>query len=71
MRLYLQYAISSGFKDAVVRMPDIFIVVLHYASSLKINIHLDTLTGNNCQFIDITVPTKSLGTDENVQVHWR
>ena len=65
MVLYLQYAVSSWFKDAVVQMPDmdIFVVLLHYASSLKIKIYLDTGIGQNRWHIDITVLTKSLGSD--------
>ena len=80
MVLYLQNAVSYGFKDAVVQMPDtdIFIILLHYASSLKINIHLDTETGKNRQLIDIIVLAKSLGSDHVMalmglynHVHWR
>lgn len=65
MVLYLQYAVSSGFKDVVVRTPDtdIFVILLHYASTLKINIHLDTGTGKNRRLIDITSLAKSLGSD--------
>ena len=36
---------------------------LHFASLLKINIHLDTGTGKNRQLIDITALTKSLSSD--------
>uniref|UniRef100_UPI00358F49B5 uncharacterized protein n=1 Tax=Myxine glutinosa TaxID=7769 RepID=UPI00358F49B5 len=63
--LYLQYALSSRFKDAVVCTPDtdIFVILLHYASSLNINIHLDTGTRKQRQLIDITALAKSLGSD--------
>ena len=63
--LYLQYAESSGFKDAVLRSPDsdIFFILLHYASSFTITIHLDTGTGKHCQLIDVTALAKSLGGD--------
>ena len=42
--LYLQYAVSLGFKDAVMRTPDTDIVVIlpHYAAFLAINILFDT-----------------------------
>ena len=63
--LYLQYAESSGFKDAVVRSPDtdIFFILLHYASSFTITIHLDTSTRKHRQLIDVTSLAKSLGSD--------
>ena len=63
--LYLQYAESSGFKDAVVRSPDsdIFFILLHYASSFKITIYLDTGTWEHCQLINVTALSKSLCSD--------
>lgn len=65
MVLYLQYAVSSGFKDAVVRTPDtdIFVILLYYASSINLHIHLDTGTGKNRRLIDITLLARSLGND--------
>ena len=66
MVLYLQYAPSSGFKDVVVRTPDtdIFVILLHYASSINLHIHLDTGTGKNRRLIDITQLARSLGNDQ-------
>ena len=60
--LHLQYAEYSGFKDTVVRSPDtdIFFILLHYALSFRIIIHLDTGTGKHRQLIDVTALAKSL-----------
>ena len=67
---YLQYAVSLGFRDVVVQMPDmdIFVILLHYALSLAINILVDMGTGKNRCLVDVTMLAKFLGSNNATTV---
>ena len=47
--LYLNYAAEQGFESAIVRTPDtdIFFILLHHASTINLEIYLDTGSGKN------------------------
>ena len=47
--LYLMYAAKLGYKPAGVRTPDtdIFLILLHHAHSIPLNIYLDSGTGKH------------------------
>ncbi|KAK3700755.1 hypothetical protein QZH41_010937 [Actinostola sp. cb2023] len=63
--LYLKYAAKLGYKSAVVRTPDtdIFLILLHHASSLAINIYLDTGTGKHRKIVNVSELAESKGAD--------
>ena len=61
--LYLKYAISLGYKSAVVRTPDsdIFFILLFHANSINLIIYLDTGTGKNRKLINVSEIAKDKG----------
>ena len=63
--VYLHYAASLGYKDAVVRTPDtdIFVILLHHAHSINLNVYLDTGSGKHRRLINVTELAKSFGED--------
>ena len=63
--LYLHYATTLGYKDAVVRSPDtdIFMILLYHAHTMNLTIYLDTGTGKHRKVVNITELTQSLGED--------
>ena len=61
--LYLHYAVSQGYKSAVVRTPDtdLFFLLLHHAQSIQLKIILDIGSGKHRQLVDISELSGSLG----------
>lgn len=52
-------------RSAVVKTPDtdIFLILLHYAASIPINIYLDTGTGKNRKLVNVTELADSMGAE--------
>lgn len=63
--LYINYAVRMGYQSAVVRTPDtdIFLILLHYASSIPINIYLDTGTGKSRRIVNVTELANTMGSE--------
>lgn len=63
--LYLHYAASLGYRNAVVRTPDtdIFVILLHHSHSIKLTVYLDTGSGKHRHLINISQLAESLGED--------
>ena len=61
--LYLRYAVSQGYKSAVVRTPDtdLFFLLLHHARLICLKIILDIGSGKYPQLVDILELSGSLG----------
>lgn len=61
--LYLHYAVSLGYKNAVIRTPDtdIFVILLYHAHAIKLTIYLDTGSGKHRQLINLSDLAASLG----------
>ena len=54
--IYLKYAAQLGYRSAVVRTPDsdIFFVLLHHASSINLNVYLDTDSGKHRRLVNVS-----------------
>ncbi len=65
MVLYLNHAVSLGFKSAVVRTPDtdIFVILLYHSHTINLTIYLDTGTGKHRRIINVTELEESLGSE--------
>ena len=63
--LYLNYAATLGYKDAVVRSPDtdIFMILLYHAHKINLTIYLDAGAGKHRKVVNITDLAQSLGED--------
>ena len=61
--LYLKYAVQLGYKSAVVRTPDIFMILRHHAHSIALTIYLDTGTGKHRQIVNVSELAESKGAD--------
>ena len=63
--LYLHYAASIGYKNAVVRTPDtdIFVILLYHAHKINLNVFLDTGSGRHRKLLNITEMAENLGED--------
>jgi hypothetical protein len=59
--LYLHYAASIGYKNAVVRTPEIFVILLYHAYATKLPVYLDTGSGKHRQVLNISELAESLG----------
>lgn len=61
--LYLHYAASLGYRNAVVRTPDtdIFVILLYHAHAIRLNIYLDTGSGKHRQLLNLSDLAQSLG----------
>ena len=53
--LYLKFAAQIGYKSAVVRTPDIniLVILLHHAHALEITIYLDSGIGKHRRLINV------------------
>ena len=65
MVLYLNHAVTLGFKSAVVKSPDtdIFFILLHHAHNINLTVYMDTGTGKHQKLINLTEFGKPLGKD--------
>ena len=63
--LYLKYAVTLGYKSAVVRTPDIdiFFILLHHAYSINLEIYLDTGAGKHRQIVNVSEIAREKGKD--------
>ncbi|KAK7103627.1 hypothetical protein V1264_018493 [Littorina saxatilis] len=59
----IHHAAAIGYKDAVVRTPDtdIFVILLHHAHEIKLNVYPDTGSGKHRRLINVTEFAESLG----------
>ena len=63
--LYLQYAASIGFPEAIVRTPasDIFFILLHNALNISMTIYMDVGVGKNRRLKNVTEIAESKGAE--------
>ena len=63
--MYLHYAATLDYKNAVVRTPgtDIFVTLLYHAHDIKLTAHLDTRSGKHQQLFNLSDLAKSTGED--------
>ena len=63
---YLQHAAAAlGYKNAVVRTPDmdIFVILLFHMHAINLSIYLDTGSGKHRRLLDIFELAEPLGED--------
>lgn len=63
--LYLKYAVTLGYKSAVVRSPDtdVFMILLYHSHSIDLTIYLDTGVGKQRRLVNVSELGQSLGED--------